>query len=70
MNRDTTPCKNCEDRAPACHSKCDKYIEWRKVYDEKKEKADKEKRAHLLLQAEHYDAVDKQRKKWKWQKKK
>ena len=22
----TAPCKDCKDRAPGCHSKCEKYI--------------------------------------------
>lgn len=24
------PCKDCEDREPGCHSKCEKYIEYSK----------------------------------------
>lgn len=23
------PCKDCRDRYPGCHSKCDKYIIWK-----------------------------------------
>lgn len=31
------PCKGCKDRYPACHSKCDKYKQWRKELDERRE---------------------------------
>ena len=31
------PCKDCEERHPACHGKCEKYIEWKKDEAEKKE---------------------------------
>ena len=27
------PCLNCPDRAPACHSSCEKYISFRKEKD-------------------------------------
>ena len=31
------PCKGCEDREIGCHSHCDRYAEFRKVVDEKRE---------------------------------
>lgn len=36
------PCKDCEERHPACHGKCKKYIEWKKEEAEKKEIRKKE----------------------------
>lgn len=30
-------CKGCQLRYPGCHSKCEKYLNERKVYEEKKE---------------------------------
>lgn len=30
------PCVDCNDRDPGCHSKCAKYIEWKKNYMEYK----------------------------------
>mgnify|MGYP007004264932 FL=1 len=33
----TNPCKGCSDRHCACSTTCEKYLEWRKEYDEKKE---------------------------------
>ena len=41
------PCKGCEERTEfgACHSTCEKYIEWKKQIDEynRKLKADRDK---------------------------
>lgn len=31
------PCKDCPDRHPACHDKCEKYLEVKRARDEKKE---------------------------------
>ena len=31
-----TPCKDCMERYIGCHSSCEKYIEWRKEFDEQK----------------------------------
>lgn len=28
------PCKDCKDRNPGCHDKCDKYLEYKKSRDE------------------------------------
>ena len=30
----SAPCKNCPDREIGCHSKCNKYLEFRKKRDE------------------------------------
>lgn len=38
------PCKDCEDRELGCHSKCEKYIEYKKCSDLKKEEIIKESR--------------------------
>lgn len=26
------PCKDCKDRHPNCHSDCDAYINWKRLY--------------------------------------
>ena len=31
--RDKPPCKDCSERYPGCHNKCDKYKEWKKILD-------------------------------------
>lgn len=31
------PCKNCPNRHPACHDKCEKYLKVKRARDEKKE---------------------------------
>ena len=30
------PCQKCEERFPACHGKCEKYLTWRAQVDEEK----------------------------------
>lgn len=38
-NRENTqgcPCKGCPARYPACHDKCEKFAEWRKKIDAKR----------------------------------
>lgn len=32
--RDKLPCKGCTDRYTACHDKCEKYKEWKKLVDD------------------------------------
>ncbi len=32
------PCKDCPDRYPGCHAKCERYKSWKKEWDELKEK--------------------------------
>jgi hypothetical protein len=41
-----TCCKDCPDRCPGCHGKCEKYIQQRAEYDAMKEK----------MQGEYYTA--------------
>lgn len=31
-------CKNCRDRHIGCHSECEKYLTWRKEFEERKRK--------------------------------
>lgn len=38
-----SPCKDCQDRYPACHSKCEKGIAWSKKCKEKRELIEAEK---------------------------
>lgn len=33
-----SPCKDCADRHPACHSHCEKYKEWKAEWDALREK--------------------------------
>jgi hypothetical protein len=43
------PCKDCFDRHQGCHSKCEKYIAFRKERDELNEKIYKQKEKERLL---------------------
>ena len=37
--RPAPPCvPDCEDRAASCHGKCQRYLDWRKEYEEFKRK--------------------------------
>ncbi len=38
------PCKDCEDRHPACHDKCERFADFRKEIDRIKEA----KRQHMI----------------------
>ena len=29
VTREIPPCKDCKDRNPGCHDKCDRYKEWK-----------------------------------------
>ena len=33
MNRPEAPCKDCPAREPGCHSRCEKYLEFREYLD-------------------------------------
>ena len=37
----TSPCKGCQNRTPACWSKCELYTIWKKKVDEVREAAEK-----------------------------
>ena len=38
-----SPCKDCKERFEACHSKCDKYKDWKQEVDVIKAQITKEK---------------------------
>lgn len=40
--RDTPPCKDCNDRNPGCHGKCQRYADWKS----KLEKVNEERRKY------------------------
>jgi len=37
------PCLNCIDRKQACHSSCEKYLQYRKAKDEENQKIQEDK---------------------------
>lgn len=43
------PCKGCEERHYLCHSTCEKYITWRKEYDELQAKIKAERDLYYSL---------------------
>ena len=47
---DKCPRKNCNERYTACWGSCDKYKEWRKEFDAKKEEMDKHKLNYYNMQ--------------------
>ena len=44
-----SPCKGCEGRTPGCHSKCERFVEWRAVYDHEREKIRKHEDSERVL---------------------
>lgn len=36
MNNIEAPCKGCKDRSMGCHSTCEKYLEYDKLNDERR----------------------------------
>lgn len=38
MPQTTAPCKDCEDRQIGCHSICEKYIQYKRIRDEERQK--------------------------------
>ncbi len=51
-----SPCRECNDRYPACHAKCECYLTWRAEFDADKEKECAYKRAHGQVTAVEHDA--------------
>ena len=49
----TYPCKDCPDRSPGCHDKCQKYIEAKKAETEIKEKRRNEREKQNAIKALH-----------------
>lgn len=47
----TSPCKDCPDRHPSCHSSCPKYITFRRELDEKNAAIREYKRKNGLTSA-------------------
>jgi hypothetical protein len=56
----STPCRKCmaPDRYPGCHSKCNKYIEWKTKLDEEKTKIRKAKDISLLIDKMHIATIN------------
>lgn len=42
------PCKNCKERAISCHSTCDKYLTWRKGFQEETQKLKNHKKQAFI----------------------
>lgn len=53
------PCKGCEDRKMGCHSKCEKYIEWKKATEERKKAIEKQNQG--IMAAIAYEIKEKEK---------
>lgn len=42
-------CRDCTERHPGCHGKCEKYINERKVYEEKQSKIRAKKESEAMV---------------------
>ena len=47
-----SPCKDCSDRCPGCHSKCDKYIKFRQELTARSEAIRKQKQKDQMYYRE------------------
>ena len=59
------PCKDCVDREPSCHSSCEKYISWKKEFDEQKATIVKARIAESQANGRRRDAITKMMKIYK-----
>lgn len=50
-----TPCKNCTDRNPECHSNCERYDEWKAYMDGVNEIKNKECSLRASFRERSYD---------------
>ena len=57
------PCKDCPDRTPGCHGKCEKYLDYRARLDAMKEEERKRKRLEydLYMSSRHAKTYEKRR---------
>lgn len=49
----TPPCKGCCDRETGCHTKCERYAEWRRYMDDENAKKREKASANDIM----YDAI-------------
>ena len=56
-----SPCKDCQDRFLGCHSKCEKYIAFRKKRDEQLDEINKQKKFEANLTNYIIDSIDRNR---------
>ena len=55
------PCKDCEVRFVGCHSYCDDYKEWKRVFDHEKKQRKKEQEAEGMYIESIHRSIDKQK---------
>lgn len=59
----TAPCLNCPDRKVGCKIDCDRYADFRKQLDERKQAMDKERNKNKLINDFKVDTIRKSKKK-------
>ena len=57
-----TPCFDCTERFVGCHSKCDKYAEWQKNHQKRKDEVRKSKNEISRVMEFKVDQVTKTKK--------
>lgn len=60
-----TPCKDCMERYIGCHSSCDRYIGWRKEFDEQKKEILKVRVAENAANARRNEGIRKMQKNYR-----
>lgn len=56
---DANPCDKCQDREPGCHSKCDKYKNWRTTRQQELDKIKDAKRLDRIKEDQRHDGMRK-----------
>lgn len=56
-------CKDCEDRTIECHGRCERYIEEKRKYDEKRKEMFKLKDNDRMLRSHEIGTVERMKKK-------
>lgn len=48
-NISNCPCKDCPDRAPGCHGKCERFLAWQKWNEERRDRERNERRSKDVM---------------------
>ena len=61
----TETCYQCEDRHPACHDHCEKYLSAKEQWKERQERTKRAKEEFFISYQQHVDAIRRTKRKGK-----
>ena len=59
----TETCHHCEDRYPACHDHCEKYLSAKEQWNERQKETRRAKKEFFISYQHHIEAIRKTKKK-------